>query len=415
MNKDKRNQSKNKQLKSRRGFIGNLSKVAVIGASLPMTQIMAKPTIQSENGVETSADSFGFSTAPYIQNLMENSVDIVFITNSKAHSWVEYGSEDLDLKAEDNLDGFIQANNHLNTIRLEDLTPGTTYKYRVASREIVKFDPYDLVFGDTIMGDVHTFRTSKDMNSVSCLILNDIHDRPYSFADLLSLNKGFQYDFVALNGDMFDYQTDEQQLIDHLIAPCTDIFASEKPFLMVRGNHETRGKFARNIKDYFAYPDSEYYFSFKQGPVHWVVLDSGEDKTDADKEYGGIVSFDAFREKQAIWLENEFQKKDYQGCKYRVVLMHIPPFHSGDWHGTLHCRKLFHPLFERYNVDMVISGHTHRYGVHPPSDAHTYPVIIGGGPKTGNRTLIQFKADEEQLNVKMIRDDGLVVGEYSVD
>lgn len=405
---DKNNQKKELQNNGRRGFMGNLSKITLIGASLPLTSAMMVPEIKEEASPNYSA--------PYLQDLTESSVCITFITSNNAYSWVEYGEKEFDLKAESIEDGFVQANNRLNKIRINGLKPKTTYKYRVMSKEIVKFDPYDLVYGQTISGNEHTFNTlDPHAESVSCLILNDIHDRPYSFSDLLALNKDFAFDFVALNGDMFDYQTDEQQLIDHLIAPCTTLFASERPFLMIRGNHETRGKFARNIKDYFTYPDNEYYFSYKQGPVHWIVLDSGEDKVDDSPAYGGIVCFDTFREQQAKWLEEELQKPEFGNCKYRVVLMHIPPFHSGDWHGTTHCRKLFHPIFENHGVNMVISGHTHKYGVHPSSEEHSYPIIIGGGPKTGNRTLIQFKADGEALEINMIRDDGTNVGQYKIE
>ena len=397
-----------KKNKTRRNFLGNLSMVAIGGATLPLISAAA---LKNDNLVP-----FGLLCPPYLQDLTERAVCITFITANNAHSWVEYGEKELESKAESTEDGFVRANNRLNKIGINGLKPNTTYKYRVMSREIVKFDPYDLVFGETVTGDVHSFSTQNpNSDSVSCLILNDIHDRPNSFSDLLSLNQDFPFDFVALNGDMFDHQTDEQQLIDHLITPCTALFASNMPFLMIRGNHETRGKFARNIKDYFTFPDDEYYFSFKQGPVHWIVLDTGEDKEDETPVYGDIVRFDTFREQQAKWLEEELQNPKFRNCRFRVVLMHIPPFHSGEWHGTMHCRKLFHPIFENHGVNMVISGHTHRYGVHPPSEDHSYPIIIGGGPKTGNRTLIQFKADEEQLNITMIRDDGATVGEYTIE
>lgn len=397
-----------KEENGRRNFIGNLSKITLVGASLPLVSAVPAPHEKSEK--------VAFLCNPYLQDVTKNSAYIMFLTTINAYSWVEYGENGLDFKAESYSDGFVTANNRLNNIRLQNLKPGTKYKYRAVVKEIINFDPYDLIYGETIMGDIQSFRTPEDNSEkVSCVILNDIHDRPYSFVDLLSMDKNFQYDFVAFNGDMFDYQTDEQQLIDHLIEPCTALFASEKPFLMIRGNHETRGKYARNIKDYFAYPKNEFYFSFKQGPVHWIVLDTGEDKEDTDPEYGGIVSFDPYREAQATWLEKEFRDPKFNDCKYRVVLMHIPVFHSGDWHGTLHCRKLFHPIFEKNKVDMVISGHTHRYGVHPPSEEHSYPIIIGGGPKTGNRTIIQLKADALHLTINMIRDDGLKVGEYTVD
>ena len=391
---------------SRREFINGIGKAAVLGAAVPA---MTSFTMAEEKEV-----SPGVFTKPYLQNLQEDSVTIMFLTKNNSLSWVEYGEGKLDKKAYAEADGFIEANTRLNKIRLTGLQPNTAYQYRVMSKPVTKFEPYDQQFGQLDEGESSYFKTpSKEGKEVSCLILNDIHDRPYSFGELLALNMDFSFDFVVLNGDMFDYQTDEQQLVDHLISPCTDLFASEKPFVMIRGNHETRGKYARQFKDYFDYASNEYYFSYRQGPVHFIVLDSGEDKEDGHEVYKGIVKFDAFREQQAAWLESELMKKEFRSCPFRVVLMHIPPFHSGDWHGTTHCRKVFTPVFEKHKIDMVISGHTHRYGVHPPDNDHSYPIIIGGGPNTGTRTLIQFQADQKNLTVKMINDDGILVGEYS--
>src|SRR5699024_4853818 len=111
-----------------------------------------------------------------------------------------------------------------------------------------------------------------------------------------------------------------------------------------------------------------------------------------------------FRREQALWLENVMTSKAYRKSPFKVVLMHIPPFHSGDWHGTMHCRELFAPLFEKYNVDVVISGHTHRYGIHKPNDEHSFPIVIGGGPKEGQRTIIHLSANQSQLSIKM-KDD----------
>ncbi len=45
---------------------------------------------------------------------------------------------------------------------------------------------------------------------------------------------------------------------------------------------------------------------------------------------------------------------------------------------------------------------------------HSYPIIIGGGPKEGNRTLIKVKADKKTLQLRMIKDDGTEVGKYQI-
>src|SRR5690606_4267071 len=114
-----------------------------------------------------------------------------------------------------------------------------------------------------------------------------------------------------------------------------------------------------------------------------------EDKPDDHPVYAGIVDFDAYRQEQLHWLEREVQTHAFKKAPFRVVMMHIPVFYSGDWHGTMHCRQLFAPVFNRHGIDLCISGHTHRYGVHEPvKGEHNYPVIIGGGPKEGQRTLM---------------------------
>jgi len=392
---------------SRRKFLGQLTAASALVAMPRSAQV-----IPSE--IQQNAEH-QFLTPPYLQHLAPNQVDIFFITSNDAYSWVEYGEEQTNQKAQGEEAGLVDAYVKLNRIRLNNLKPGQTYHYRVVSKEIVSFEPYKLVYGKEISSEIFSFTTPlRDSDTVSCIIFNDIHDRPDSFKDLMHVHGDKPFDFAFLNGDMFNYQENEQQIIDHLLLPVTALFASKKPFIMSRGNHETRGKFRRALKDYFSYPTDKYYYSFKQGPVYWVVLDTGEDKPDDTPVYAGIVDFDAYREEQANWLKEVVKSKEYKKAAYRVVLMHIPPFHSGDWHGTMHCRALFDPIFADNKVDMVISGHTHRYGVHPPSAEHVYPIIIGGGPKPNTRTIIHFHADKQRLAIEMTRDDGQKVGEYEV-
>jgi 3',5'-cyclic AMP phosphodiesterase CpdA len=230
------------------------------------------------------------------------------------------------------------------------------------------------------------------------------------------------YDFVFLNGDMIDDTTNELRIVDCILNPCSDILGGNKPFITVRGNHETRNLYARSFFNYFQMgDDNKGYFSFTRGPVFFIALDSGEDKEDDHAEYFGLAAFDGFREEQLDWLEQQLQSDAATGAKFKVILMHIPPYHSGNGHGTLHCRQLFTPLFEKYGIDMLISGHTHRYGVHAPNNDHSYPVIIGGGKgvspdiSQGNTTVIKLLADTQSLKVEMIDYNGNNVGELLVN
>ena len=397
----------------RRQFIGNISKAGLLG-TLAVTPLagMSRPvrelTAQPEQG-------HIFLAKPYLQNPASDGMSIMWITNKLCYSWVEYGEGDnLNLKAHETKDGLVSAYNRVNCVKLETLKPATRYSYKCVSKEITDFQPYKLSYGESISSEVFSFTTpDPKADTASWLVMNDIHDRPGSFAHLVNLNGTDPYDFVFFNGDMFDYQTNEQQIIDHMLAPCIESFASKTPFLFVRGNHETRGKFARELQSYFSNIDNQYYFSFQAGPVFNIVLDTGEDKEDTHPVYAGIVDFDGYRRKQAHWLEKQMQSTAFKKAKFRVVMMHIPHYYSGDAHGTLHCRELFAPLFDKYKIDLFIAGHTHKYGVFDPVEKkHSYPIIIGGGPKEGNRTLIKVKADKKVLQVNMLKDDGTEVGKY---
>jgi predicted MPP superfamily phosphohydrolase len=330
---------------------------------------------------------------------------------------VEYGEnkDKLDKKAQRVSYGLIQAYNTVNVITIDDLQPGQKYYYRICSKKIEDFKPYNVVYNDTYRSEIFTFETANHKaDKVSFLIFNDIHDRPESFPLLMKYQGEEKKDFVFLNGDMFNFQTDEDQLVTNLLQPFSGLFANV-PFFFSRGNHETRGKFARQLPEYFNSEEPRFYFSFQYGPMYAIVLDSGEDKTDDSKEYFGIVDFDKYRLQQAEWLKKEVEKKEFKKAKYKIVFSHIPLYYSGDWHGPLHCREVWGSILNHANIDLLISGHTHVYGIHPAvAGQHNYPIVIGGGPKDTKRTIIKVLADHESFKLDMLDDEGKLVGSIKV-
>ncbi|PTT01553.1 metallophosphoesterase [Pedobacter sp. HMWF019] len=363
----------------------------------------------------TQDGEFKILTGPYLQTNFGNSLSILWITSKNSASWVEYGetADKMDKKAYGRSELGLKPAGRLNCVKLENLKPGVSYFYKVVSREITDFQPYKLTYGESVSGATESFvNTNVAKEEISFVMINDIHDRPKSIPQLLDLDKGNKRDFVFFNGDVFDYQTDEKQIIDHMLQPCVDYFAKTTPFVYVRGNHETRGKFAR---DFAAYFDHVGYTAFTLGPVRFVILDTGEDKEDTHPVYAGIVDFDRYREEQAVWLEHEVNRKEFKNAPFRIVMMHIPPRYSGDAHGAVHCTQLFEPIMNRAKVDLVLSGHTHQYKVHAPaSKLNNYPIIIGGGPRDGFRTLTKITASKKQVLVSMLDDSGKEVGAYTV-
>ena len=118
-----------------------------------------------------------FRTEPYLQNPVGNGITVMWQTTVPSYSWVEYGTDKEHLqKARTIVDGQVICNGLQNKIRLEGLEPGKTYYYRVCSQEIMLYQAYKKLFGETAVSDFHTFTlpatTDTDFTAV---IFNDLH------------------------------------------------------------------------------------------------------------------------------------------------------------------------------------------------------------------------------------------------
>ncbi|MEJ5993664.1 metallophosphoesterase [Pedobacter sp. Du54] len=373
------------------------------------------PALASAEEIEDKPDeAFRIIAGPYLQSAFNNTIAIHWITNKDANSWVEYGKDAQQLtdKAYGKSMFGLRPDGRINKVVLKNLEAGQKYYYKIVSSEIKDFKPYKLTYGTLINGETESFvNADVAKEQISFLMLNDIHDRPKSIPHLLSLDKAEEQDFIFFNGDIFDYQTNEQQIIDHMLLPI-DSFAKKIPFVYVRGNHETRGIFRDEFLNYF---ENVGKLAFTLGPVRFVILDTGEDKEDTHPVYANLVDFDAYRLEQAEWLKTEMQRKEFKKAPFRVVMMHIPPRFSGDAHGPKHCTEVFEPLLNQGKVDLVLSGHTHTYKVHKPQQGlNHYPLIIGGGPLEGKRTLTKITANKNLLSAVMVDDSGKEVGRYEV-
>ena len=396
----------------RRKFLINAAKVAGVGAAGYLYFKGAKEPEDKAKAVPHITQRHYFITKPYLYSIANDMMSVRWITNRKCYSWVEFGEDaNLGQRTHAVKEGMVIANNRINEIFLEKLKPGRKYYYRIASKDILSFQPYKVEYGETIYSEIHSFDTyDPNAQEVNWLVLNDIHDTPQSFQKLVGLNNDRPYNFVFLNGDIFNNPQSEAEIIEYLLTPSTDVFASRKPMILLRGNHEARGRYARELPDYFSSPQGQY-FHFKHGPVLIIAIDTGEDKDDSHSDYAGIIDFNSYRERQAQWLEELMQTDLYKTALYKVVMMHIPTFYNVEAKGELHCRELFSPLFDKHKVDIVISGHIHKHGVYPPvKGVHDYPIVIGGGPQPGTRTLIRVNANHQKLEVQMLDDSGEEVG-----
>jgi 3',5'-cyclic AMP phosphodiesterase CpdA len=75
--------------------------------------------------------------------------------------------------------------------------------------------------------------------------------------------------------------------------------------------------------------------------------------------------------------------------RWRIVVVHHSPYSAGYQESDLAVRRAFVPLFERYGVQLVVSGHDHDYQRSKPVGGVTYLVSGGaaGTRRTGSDTF----------------------------
>lgn len=357
--------------------------------------------------------------APYLQNLGESEVTIVWTANKPSIGWVELAPDDGSHFYRTERPKFFNAKNGIkltstvHSVHLTGLQPGTRYRYRVYSQEVVSHVGWRVTYGNVAATSVYgkqplAFKTSDhNRQSVNFAMINDIHGKSDVLEKLVSHCDLKTTDMFLFNGDMVSIFNSEKEIFDGFMDKATELFASELPMYYTRGNHETRGSFATAFQDYFSPKQEHIYYMFRQGPVCFVILDSGEDKPDSDLEYAGITVYDQYRTEQAEWLAKVLESKEYKEAPFKVVVCHIPPF--GGWHGDQEVAEKFIPLLNKADVDIMLCGHLHRYVRNEPKDGVRFPVIVNS-----NNTILKAEAQPGKLSIKILDLEGKEVDKLTL-
>lgn len=352
---------------------------------------------------------------PYLQHLGENGVTIIWTTNRNAVSWVELAPDDnthFYLKERPKYYsaeyGFKDVST-LHIIRLSNLTPGTTYRYRVYSQEVLSHQGTKVQYGTVAATKVYgsnplKFTTTDPAKEkeISFLMVNDIHGKNDLLENLLIKGDHMTADFVFFNGDMVSDMQSEEQLFGGFMDKAVELFAKEKPMYYARGNHETRGNFASTFPKYFSSPSGKLYYLLRRGPVCFVVLDCGEDKPDSDIEYSGIVAFDQYRDAEQSWLRGAIKSPEFTEAPFKVVVVHMPPF--GGWHGEDEVLTKFVPILNEARVDLMLCGHLHKHVNQQPGNGINFQVLVNS-----NTAVVRAEATTTTLDLKVIGEKGELI------
>lgn len=383
-------------------MLRKLIRVWIIGIVFPLYAIAGQPSVKITHG-------------PYLQNLSENQVTVVWTTDKPCKSWVEFSKKEagknfysqLPRKAYASQDGLCCVDT-LHRVTIMGLEKNTTYFYRVLSQEVKELLPYRPVLGNIVSTDIWkkplTFTTLDGrQETLSIVMINDIHGKNDLQKKLLEMAPPQNVDMVVFCGDMCNYINKQSDIFTGFLDTSVGLFASRKPFVYVRGNHETRGAYARNFFRYLAGPEGKFYYAFTYGPIRFIVLDSGEDKPDTDVEYSGLVDFDNYILEQKEWLARELESPEFRAASFRVVLSHIP-FGKGGWYGSERLRKQLLPLLEGARIDLMLSGHNHTFGFMDKGKVTAFPIIVNS-----NNSVLTMFGSEDLLKVQVKQIDGKVL------
>jgi len=126
----------------------------------------------------------------------------------------------------------------------------------------------------------------------------------------------------------------------------------------VLGNHDVRVEEGRYEFEALQMPAS--YYRRVLGSVELYLLDSNDVST-----------------AQTSWLRRSLARST---ARWRIAALHHPPYSCGGYLAHEHVLRHWAPLFERYRVRLVLSGHDHNYQRFAPRRGVRYVVHGGGTP-----------------------------------
>jgi predicted phosphodiesterase len=201
--------------------------------------------------------------------------------------------------------------------------------------------------------------------------------------------KDFPFDFVIMLGDNIYGGSSPKDFEKKFERPYKPLLDGGVKFYASLGNHDNPNE--RLYKPFNM--NGVNYYTFKKGNVRFFALDSNY--------------MDA---KQLAWLEKELQDAANSN-DWKICFFHHPLYSSGKTHGSsIELRALIEPLFIKYGVDAVFSGHDHVYEHVKPENGIYYFTegssgqLREGGLATTGMTQKGFDTDRTFMLVEVAGD-----------
>jgi predicted phosphodiesterase len=161
----------------------------------------------------------------------------------------------------------------------------------------------------------------------------------YDTAEQLTrVQQKFPFEFVLMMGDNIYGGKAPRDFEKKFEVPYKGLLGAGVKFYASLGNHDVPEE--QSYKPFNM--DGHRYYTFKRGKVRFFALDSNY----MDPE-------------QLKWLENELRGATED---WKIAFFHHALYSSAAYHGSsLELRRILEPLFLKYGVKVVLSGHDHIY------------------------------------------------------
>ncbi len=206
-------------------------------------------------------------------------------------------------------------------------------------------------------------------------------------ATMTAAHAVFPFSFVLMVGDNLYGSQGPADYRNKFEEPYRELLERGVKFYASLGNHDDPSQ--RFYKKFNM--GGERYYSFKEGRARFFALDSNYMSRD-----------------HIAWLEKELRDSSEP---WKICFFHHPIYSSGKRHGSdLSLRNVLEPLFIRYGVNVVFSGHDHFYERIVPQNGVAYFVSGAAGQlrknniRSGGITAHGFSADRHFILLEIAGD-----------
>lgn len=225
-----------------------------------------------------------------------------------------------------------------------------------------------------------TVYCAEEPTTVRFAVIGDFGNDDKNEEGVVRLVKSWNPEFIITVGDN-NYPEGEPNTIDLNIGKyfheyiknykgSFGVGSSTERFFPTLGNHDWDCGMCQTLPkpylDYFSLKDSQRYYDFIRGPVHFFALDSDPREPDGNTATST----------QAKWLK---QKLQTSLSPFKIAYFHHAPYSSGP-HGNT--KEMQWP-FKQWGIHAVISGHDHIYERYDIQGVPYFVNGVGGRPITG--------------------------------